>query len=75
MWQICWCCRDQQRSCRVAQDSTEKLEHTGPAKKESVASVPLRDQLASTPKPFLPKVDGTEPYLQSTRSKGGRESR
>ena len=41
-WQTCWCCRDQQRACRMAQASAEKLEHTGPAEKERVASVPLR---------------------------------
>ena len=33
-WQTCWCCRNQQRACRIAQASTEKLEHTGPAEKE-----------------------------------------
>ena len=37
-WQTCWCCRDQQRACRMAQASAEKLEHTGPAEKESVLS-------------------------------------
>ena len=42
-WQICWCCRDQQRACRMAQASAEKLEHTGPAEKEKVASVPQRE--------------------------------
>ena len=31
-WQTCWCCRG-----KMAQASTEKLEHTGPAEKESVA--------------------------------------
>ena len=41
-WQTCWCCRDQQRACRMAQDLGEKIEHTGPAKKERVASVPQR---------------------------------
>ena len=41
-WQTCWCCRDQQRACRMAQVSAEKLEHTGPAEKERVASVPQR---------------------------------
>ena len=39
----------------MAQASAEKLEHTGPAKKERVASVPQREQLASTPEPPLPK--------------------
>ena len=67
-WQICWCCRDQQRACRMAQASAEKLEHTGPAQKERVASVPQREQLANTRKPPLPKGKGTEPSVQSTRS-------
>ena len=65
-WQTCWCCRDQQRTCRKAQASAEKLEHTGPAEKERVASVPQREQLARTPEPPLSK--GTEPPVQSTRS-------
>ena len=54
-WQTLWCCRDQQRACRMAQASAEKLEHTGPAEKERVASVPQREQLARTPEPPLPK--------------------
>ena len=29
----CWCCRDLQRACRMAQTSAEKLEHTEPAEK------------------------------------------
>ena len=44
-WQTLWCCRDQLRACRMAQASAEKLEHTGPAEKEIVASVPQREQL------------------------------
>ena len=32
-WQTCWCCLDQERVCRMAQASVEKLEHTGPAEK------------------------------------------
>ena len=66
-WQTCWCYRDQQRACRMAQTSAEKLEQTGPAAKERVASVPQREQLASTPKPFLPKEKRTEPSVQSAR--------
>ena len=54
-WHTCWCCRDQQRACRMAQASTEKLEHTGLAEKERVVSVPQTEQLASTPEPPLPK--------------------
>ena len=67
-WQTCWCCRDQQRACRMAKASAEKLEHTGPAKKERVASIPQREQLASTPEPLLSKGKGTQPSVQSTRS-------
>ena len=36
---LVWCCRDQQRACKMAQASAEKLEHTGPAEKKRVASV------------------------------------
>ena len=43
-WQTCWCCRDQQKVCRMAQVSAENLEHTGTAEKERVASVPQREQ-------------------------------
>ena len=39
-WQTCSCCGDQQRACRMAQASAEKLEQTGPAEKERVALVP-----------------------------------
>ena len=52
----------------MAQISAEKLEHTGLAEKERVASVPQREQLASTPEPPLPKGKGTEPSVQSIRS-------
>ena len=66
--QTCWCCRDQQRACRMAQTSAKKLEHTGPAEKRRVASAPQREQLARMPEPPLPKEKGTEPSVQSTRS-------
>ena len=42
-WLTCWCCRDQQTACRMAQASAEKLEHIGPAEKERVTSVPQRE--------------------------------
>ena len=35
----------------MAQAPAENLEHTRPAEKERVASVPQREQLASTPEP------------------------
>ena len=66
--QTLWCCLDQQRACRMAQASVKKLEHTEPAEKERVASVPQKEQLARTPQPPLPKGKGTEPSVQSTRS-------
>ena len=52
----------------MAQASAEKLEHTGPAKKERVASVPQREQFASMPEPPLPKGKGIELSVQSTRT-------
>ena len=54
-WQTCWCCLDQQKACQMVQASANKLEQTGPAEKERVASVPQREQLESTPEPPLPK--------------------
>ena len=54
----------------MAQASVEKLEHTGPAVKERVASRPQREQLAKTPEPLLPKGKGTEPSVQSTSREG-----
>ena len=60
-WQTCWCCQDQQRAYRMARISAEKLERTGPAEKERVASVPQREQLASMPEPPFPKGEGTDP--------------
>ena len=50
------------RACGMAQASAEKLEHTGPAEKEKVTSVPQREQLT------LPTGKGTKPSVQSTRS-------
>ena len=60
--------RLQQRTCRMAQASAEKLEHTEPAAIERVASVPQREQLARTPESPLPKAKETEASVQSTRS-------
>ena len=67
-WQTCWYCRDQQRARRMAQASAEKLEHTGPAEKKRVASMPQREQLASRSDSSLPKGKGAEPSVQRTRS-------
>ena len=73
-WQTCWWCRDQQRACRMAQASAEKLELNGPAEKERVASVPQREQLASKPKPPLPKGEGTEyRIMRGGETQDGRE--
>ena len=51
----------------MAQASTEKLKHDGPAEKGRVATVPQREQLARTPEPPLRKGKGTEPSVQITR--------
>ena len=50
-WQTIWCYRDQLRAGRMAQALVEKLEHTGPAEKERMASVPQREQLVNMPEP------------------------
>ena len=39
----------------MAQASAEKREHTGPANKEKVATVPHREQLVSTPEQSFPR--------------------
>ena len=59
----CWCCQDQRSACRMVQASAEKLEHTGPAEKERVASVLQREQLESTLKLPLRRGKGTEPSV------------
>ena len=55
----------------MVQASAEKLEHTGPAKNKIVASVPQREQLASTPEPPLPKGKGTKASVQVPDHEGG----
>ena len=67
--QDCWCCRHQQRACRVAEASAEKLEHTGTTENERVASVPQREQLPRTPESHLPKGKETKPSVQIVRRK------
>ena len=47
----------------MTQASAEKLEQTEPTEKESVASVPQKEQLASVPEPLLPKEKETEPSV------------
>ena len=62
----------------MVQASAEKREHTEPAEKERMASVPQREQVASVSEPPLPKRKGTEPSVLSTRAQdreGDRESR
>ena len=55
----------------MVQASAEKLEHTGPAETERVASVPQREQLASTPKPPLPKEkEQSHPFKAPNRMVG-----
>ena len=56
----------------MAQASAEKLEHTGPAEKERVVSVPQREQLGRTPEPPLPKGKGTERLCRAPNYEGGK---
>ena len=62
------------KSVRNGTGFSRKTEHTGPAQKERVASVPQREQLARTSELPLPKGKGKQSSVQSTRS-CGRESR
>ena len=55
----------------MAQASAEKLEHTGPAEKERVASVPKRKQLAITPEPPLPKKKKQNRLSKAPNREGG----
>ena len=57
---------------------SEKLEHTGPAEKERVVSVPQREQLARTPEPPYQKEKEQSrlskvPDHEGGESQGGRE--
>ena len=77
-WKTCWCCREQQSAYRMAQDSAEKLEHTGPAEKKGVASVPQREQLASMPsRPYQKEKEQSRrsrsPDHEVRESQGERE--
>ena len=77
-WQTCWSCRDQQKACRIAQASAEKLKHTGPAENERVASVlreinwqvrrsrPCQKEKVQSHLPRVPDFEGGE-------SQGGQE--
>ena len=52
----------------MARASAEKLQQTGPAEKERVASVTQSEQLASTPEPPLPNRKGIDSSVQIIRS-------
>ena len=56
----------------MAQASAEKLEHTGPAEKERVASVPQREQLAKTPEQ---REEGTKEKEKEKEMEQSRQSR
>ena len=59
----------------MAQPSAEVLEHTGLAEYERVASVPQREQLASTPEPPLPKAKRNRAVSPEHQIVRGRKSR
>ena len=63
-WQICWCCRDQHKTCRMAQISAQILEQTGPVEPERVATAPQSGQLSRTPEPFLSKRRATFAHIE-----------
>ena len=77
-WQTCWCFRDQLRACRMAQALAEKLEHTGPAEKERVASVPERAVGKNAGAAFAKRkrnraVCPKHQIMRGGESQGGRE--
>ena len=57
----------------MVQASAEKLEHSEPSEKESVASVPQSKQLARTPEPPLPK-EKEQNHLSRTPDREVKES-
>ena len=75
MWQTCWCCRDQEKACRIAQVSAEKLEHTGPVEKSGLSATERAvDEYTRAAFCLNFKGKGTEQSVQNTRLYGGRES-
>ena len=71
--QTCWCCQDQQRACRMAQASTEKLEHTEPAEKERVALV-LKVRCWQVCQSRLCQKKKEQSHLSKASDREGRES-
>ena len=55
----------------MTQASAEKFEHTGPAEKKRVASMPQRKQLASMPESPLPKKKEQSCQSRAPDSKEG----
>ena len=51
------------KSLKNGTDFSKKFEHTGPAEKEKVVSVPQTKKLASTPEPPLLKGKRAEPSV------------
>ena len=60
-WQTCWCCRDQQRSCRTAQAYWV-------CGKEKSGLKATKRKVGKNAGAALPKGTGTEPSVQNTRS-------
>ena len=62
------------RPARILQNGagfSRELEHTGPAGNARAASVPQREQLASTPEPPLPKIKNQSRQSKAPDRKGG----
>ena len=65
-WQTCWCCRDQQRACRMAQALAEILDHTGPAEKKRVCQTHLCQKRKE--QSHLPRAPDRKKGIQGQRS-------
>ena len=71
-WQTFWCCRGQQKTCKMAWASAEKLVHTGPRDDLGVT----KRAVGKNAKPHLLKQKPqTDASIQMTRSCDGSESR
>ena len=73
-WHTCWCCRDQQRACRMAQASAEKLVHTSlPKRKEWPQCHRERSWQVRRSRPYQKEKEQSR--LSTVPDHGGRESR
>ena len=64
-WQACWCCRDQQKACRMAQALVQKLEHTRSAEKGKSGLGATEKAIGKYARATFPRGEETEASVQS----------